>query len=228
MCTVSYIPSTSGFILTSNRDERKNRKTSTSVVSEIIHNEKVNFPKDLEAGGTWISSSQRKSLCLLNGAFEPHIRKEKYRKSRGLVLLDTYQYENTLDFISKYDFSNIEPFTLIIVTHDTKVILEKIIWDEHQIHYENLNPNEPHLWCSVPLYGPLELATRKKIFERFVSKKTQLTKDDIMLFHSNTNSEETMLYDNGDKATVSITQISHENTETNLNYYDLNSDGELF
>lgn len=228
MCTVSYIPTDSGFIFTSNRDERKNRKTSTRVVSLSIGSETIHFPKDLEAGGTWIANSENRSLCLLNGAFEPHIRKESYKKSRGLVLLDTYNFNNTVDFISNYDFRGIEPFTLIIITHTSEIRLEKIVWDENEIHYFDLNPKEPYLWCSVPLYGPLELVSRKKIFERFLQNKKSISIDGMMLFHSNTKSDETMLYDNGEKATVSITQISHAKSKTTLNYYDLFSDGEVF
>ena len=69
---------------------------------------------------------------------------------------------------------------------------------------------------------------KKKIFERFLQHKSSISIDEMMLFHSNTKSDETMLYDNGEKATVSITQISHEQSKTTLNYYDLFSEGEVF
>ena len=228
MCTVSFIPTKSGFILTSNRNERKNRKTSTSLTSSTVLTETIQFPKDLEAGGTWIASSKNRSFCLLNGAFEPHIRKEKYAKSRGIVLLDGFKFKNTTEFIHQYDFTGIEPFTIIIVNHQDNIRLEKIIWDETQIHYFELDPTEAHLWCSAPLYSPKELIARKAVFNRFVQNWEDLTKDDLMLFHSNKKDTETMLYNNGEKATLSITQITNEHNSTSLNYYDLFSNAEVF
>jgi len=73
MCTVTYLPLKKGFILTSNRDERLLRKPSTVPQIQLINKVAVLFPRDMEANGTWMATAQNgRSVCLLNGAFEPH------------------------------------------------------------------------------------------------------------------------------------------------------------
>ncbi|MBK6665833.1 MAG: NRDE family protein [Saprospiraceae bacterium] len=70
MCTVSYMPTKSGFILTSSRDESKVRKALPPATYHL-HGQDLVFPKDILAGGTWIAASERGQVaCLLNGAFD--------------------------------------------------------------------------------------------------------------------------------------------------------------
>src|SRR4051812_22764348 len=74
MCTVTYLPLKEGFIITSNRDERLVRKPADApqIISGL--NTRILFPRDGEAGGTWIATSENnRTVCLLNGAFVPHL-----------------------------------------------------------------------------------------------------------------------------------------------------------
>ncbi len=123
MCTVTYLPlQDNGFILTSNRDETILRKSALPPAKYTIHNKCVVFPKDQQANGTWIATSPRSyTLCLLNGAFEKHTPNTSYKKSRGLALLDFFHYANANDFIDKYDFKGIEPFTMLIIKGNNKI-----------------------------------------------------------------------------------------------------------
>ena len=115
MCTVTYLPqSGNSFILTSNRDEDVLRQTALPIDKYKINNVQVYYPKDPKAGGTWIATgSNGFTVCLFNGAFKAHKSTHNYRKSRGLVLLDFFNYQNQYDFIAQYDFSNIEPFSYL-------------------------------------------------------------------------------------------------------------------
>ncbi|MGM0651116.1 MAG: NRDE family protein, partial [Bacteroidota bacterium] len=66
MCTVTYIPSLQGnsFVLTSNRDEKEYRPTMPPEVY-TYDNCKLVFPRDEEAGGSWIAVSDKGNInCL--------------------------------------------------------------------------------------------------------------------------------------------------------------------
>ncbi|MBT8295633.1 MAG: NRDE family protein, partial [Gramella sp.] len=111
MCTITLVPhpdSMSGFILTSNRDEAISRKTLPPQ-AEIYGGSRLYFPKDEEAGGTWLGvSEQQRCICLMNGAEKPHTRKPAYRKSRGVVVKDFLSSKNLNRAFDKYNFQGIE------------------------------------------------------------------------------------------------------------------------
>jgi len=75
MCTVTLVPrpeSMSGFVLTSNRDESVGRET-LSPAWERFEGVRQYFPKDKQAGGTWLGVSEHsRCICLMNGAEKPH------------------------------------------------------------------------------------------------------------------------------------------------------------
>ena len=66
MCTVTFIPTSSGFVITSNRDESVARKRALAPIEYEINGCKITFPKDPQAGGTWIAKSDSKVIVLLN------------------------------------------------------------------------------------------------------------------------------------------------------------------
>ena len=127
MCTVTYLPvHQREFILTSNRDEDILRLSALSVQEYQVNGRTVYFPKDQKASGTWIAYDVKGyTLCLLNGANRPHVRKDTYGKSRGLVLLDFYTFNDPDVFFKEYDFTGIEPFTMVMAysCSDTEKVL---------------------------------------------------------------------------------------------------------
>ena len=75
MCTVTFIPTKEKYFITSNRDEKNIRKQGycpCRILRSIKR--KLIFPKDGDAGGTWIALHENgNAAVLLNGAFEKHI-----------------------------------------------------------------------------------------------------------------------------------------------------------
>ena len=104
MCTVTYIPNKDGFILTSNRDE--NAARSPKNITRIDQNgTELVFPRDTTAGGTWIAVSEtNRMVCVLNGAFDKHKHRPPYRRSRGLLVLDFFNFPNAESFFEEVDF----------------------------------------------------------------------------------------------------------------------------
>ncbi len=183
MCTVSFIPiNKENFILTSNRDESPNRET---ISPEIYELNMVNllFPKDKVAGGTWIGAGQNKRLiCLLNGGFKPHKRKEKYRMSRGKIVTDLLSSTNINEKLTDYDLNDIEPFTLIVVNWIDELQLKEMVWDGHRKHLID-KPIEPTIWSSSLLYSEEVKKKREHWFLDYLKSADLYSDENIIDFH---------------------------------------------
>jgi hypothetical protein len=226
MCTVTYLPlPDNGFILTSNRDEAIIRKSALPPAKYSINNIAVFFPKDQEAQGTWIASSfNNYTLCLLNGAFEKHHHQPPYKKSRGLVVLDFFMYNNVHDYVKNYDFSGVEPFTLIIVKGRQVLELFELRWDGNATHLKLLNSKEAYIWSSATLYKKETIAQREQWFSEWLKKNVVYTSDEILFFHhfaGNGKGKNNLIMESGNKKTVSITCIVNGQLSRNIIYEDL-------
>lgn len=180
MCTVSYLPYQGGFILTSNRDESPDRGI-TEVASLKISDTQVYFPKDPIAGGSWFAFSEDGDVaCLLNGAFVPYDRSQKFGLSRGLVLLDSFKYAKVDHFAKEYDFSAAAPFTLLLIRD---AVIHELIWDGSTLHRTNFASDTEHFWSSVTLYPENVRKQRRNLFDEWLNHHPMYSPDDIRAFH---------------------------------------------
>jgi hypothetical protein len=226
MCTVTYLPlPDEGFILTSNRDESITRKTAIPPERYTINGTSIFFPKDQEANGTWIATAPNNyTLCLLNGAFEKHTSNPPYKKSRGLMLLDLFLYKDVNEFVSDYNFDNIEPFTLIILCNANAIELFELRWDGVKCHFKKLDGNKPAIWSSATLYKPETILAREAWFATWLKKTTVYTANEILFFHhfaGDGDAKNNLIMNVDDKKTVSVTTIVHENLSRTIIYEDL-------
>ncbi|MEO6038212.1 MAG: NRDE family protein, partial [Saprospiraceae bacterium] len=161
MCTVTYYPTPSGFILTHNRDEAPTRSPQT--ISRVkLPARTLLFPRDTKAGGAWIvATNTGQTACLLNGAFVKHHHAPPYRRSRGLLLLDCMEAERPPDFVDHYDYTGIEPFTLLFIS---KQLVRELRWDGLRAYHKNLPIDQPHFWCSATLYAPAMQQRREQVY----------------------------------------------------------------
>ena len=230
MCTVTYIPNTEAqsFVLTSNRDEKKARATIKPTVY-AVNNVKVAFPKDKEAGGSWIAINENgRVCCLLNGGFVTHSKKTHHTKSRGLFLKNAISFKGEItDFFNQENLNNTEPFTLVTLekSKDKIEILLEFVWDGANKHLKKLNTNVSFIWSSATLYSQENKAMRKEWFSDFMdTNEHKPNNDQILSFHSgkHTNNEKVNLVmerESGIK-TVSITQITYQQG-LQMKYVDL-------
>ncbi|NAS32774.1 hypothetical protein GTQ40_17475 [Flavobacteriaceae bacterium R38] len=214
MCTVSYIPKDNGFILTSNRDENPLRETKPPQGITLQNGELLTAPIDQENNGTWIAATDKNRVaCLLNGAFIKHERNLPYRKSRGLIVLEIFEYESFSDFVTEIDLHNIEPFTLVLAEKDK---LQVLIWDEKEKHHQVLDTNKPYLWSSSTLYDAKMKEEKLDFFNTFI-EKALLSSDKILELHG-LNYDNAFILDRPQVKTVSITQVVVNEDETTMNY----------
>ncbi len=222
MCTLTYLPTNDGYIFTHNRDERMDRPTSKDF--KTINNgiQELYFPQDLEAHGSWIAFSNKgKSACLLNGGSIAHTRKEKYRKSRGLVVLESFEFKSITSFYEKYDFKDIEPFTLVV--RDTHELI-KIVHDENETTLDLLDKNTSNIWSSTTLYTKEVRFKREQWFRSWLMKSGSQTAEKVFDFHNTAgdgdNENDLIMSRWGILKTLSITQIAVSGNEAALSYHD--------
>ena len=129
MCTVTFIPvKQDEYIFTHNRDEKLTRKPSLLPKERLFGKKKLIYPVDLDKKGTWFCCDKsNKVACILNGAFEKHKSNPPYKKSRGLIVLESFLNNSFESWIENVNLKNIEPFTLILFEKDR---LTELRWDE--------------------------------------------------------------------------------------------------
>ncbi|MDZ4679827.1 MAG: NRDE family protein [Saprospiraceae bacterium] len=244
MCTVTYLPRPSGFILTHNRDEAPSRSSQVIIREKTPGGHTLLFPRDEMAGGTWIATSREgRTACLLNGAFVLHKRELPYRRSRGLILLDFFDWENPDDFFQHYDFEGVEPFTFLFFDrgHFSESLVPKksgseraiprileFRWDGLQRYLENLPVDQAHFWCSATLY-PAEMQVRRELVFRDWLTIEPITNPPITsqifslhLTGSIGDPENNYVMSRAGKVqTVSITQVIVDEKSARMRYLDL-------
>lgn len=230
MCTVTFLPRPAGFILTHNRDEAPSRSPQSIVREQTPGGQILLFPRDTMAGGTWIATARNgRTACLLNGAFELHTRQLPYRRSRGLILLDFFDWEDPEAFFQQYDFERIEPFTFLYFEKTAEVQrVTEFRWDGETRYLKNLSPLEPHFWCSATLYPSAMQARRAQVFKDWLLKNPLSQKalvSQITHLHRtgsvNDPENDYVMNRAGRVQTVSITQVVVDEKNARMRYLDL-------
>lgn len=227
MCTVTFIPQQEGgFILTSNRDESAKRSPE-KIDRDYLYGHELLFPRDKGAGGTWIAaSSDDRLICLLNGAFDRHDRRPPYRKSRGIMALEFFEFSEAPVFFEKYDFRGIEDFTMI--TFDNGQLWD-FRWDGEQKFIMPLATNEYHIWSSATLYEKPVQEKRKQWLDEWLKDRTDFSRAAILELHKkggegNPSIDFMMNRYNYLVQTVSITQVENSGKKMTMTYHDLIND----
>ena len=223
MCTVTLIPTgNTNFVLTSNRDEAPHR-TTLSPDFYTIENTKLLFPKDEVAGGSWIGVSEKQRvLCVLNGGFDMHRRKDSYRLSRGIIMKDLLVSNNLDKSIEDYNLDGIEPFTLVIVEWNSTLEFKELVWDGTKKHFSKLLL-QPKIWSSSSLYNTKMKKERLQWFKDFKTENN-LSSNAILKFHKTAgegNEDYGVIMDRIFVKTTSITQIKKNESEVVMTFENL-------
>jgi uncharacterized protein with NRDE domain len=232
MCTVSFVKHSSGFSLTSNRDEVSSRPTLPPEAYQE-YDQVLVYPNDEIADGTWIATSESNiSLCLLNGAFEKHQRNLPYNRSRGQVLKERFGFESHQSFISQVNLKNVEPFTLLMIDHKnlSDIDFKILIWDESKKHILNVDTNAAHIWASSTLYDKEQRKMRKKWFADFILKNQKPDSASLFNFHTGSytknKKEDIVMQRNNELKTVSVSQINISKNQNSFIYRDIEKEQE--
>lgn len=223
MCTVTYIPTNDKYFISSNRDEKYSRKQATEPAVHKINQQKLIFPKDGDAGGSWIALHENgNAAVLLNGAFEKHLTMPPYRESRGKIFLNVIADKRPARYFHELDLEQIEPFTLILLEKDS---LYECRWDGSEKHYRPLKKHRPYIWSSATLYEKSIVEKREQWFASFLNRNPHPTQKDIMEFHQFTGdgdrNNDLLMEREGIYTTVSITSMLLTGDRGSMKYLDL-------
>lgn len=184
MCIVTYVPTKTGFILTSNRDENPNRPT---LAPDYYHNsnQSLVYPKDKIAGGTWfgINLSKSKIGCILN-AQQPH--DEKSSKSRGVFLLHHLSRSPSNGKLASHNFQNLTPFEYLFVDHEsTKTHFFVYHWDGQDIATKKIDIRNERIWSSLSLYSREKHSEIQNYFNHWLKQNQKINQNSIFDLHEN-------------------------------------------
>ncbi len=222
MCTVSYIPTKDGVVITSNRDEHISRSTNLSPREKKINGQKILFPEDARAGGSWFAINESGgAVVLLNGAFENHKRTPPYAMSRGLIVLEVVAQQETIPYLEGVALKNIEPFTLVLYNGPD---LWEFRWDGKKKYFSERDRSQAYIWSSATLYDKTAIHVRERLFSEFLVSGEGITAASTIGFHQNNHGdfENGFVIDrkNGLK-TLSITQAVFGQQQITMNHLDL-------
>lgn len=225
MCTVTFLPlANNDFILTSSRDVPFSRPKATTPKEYIEEGIKLTYPKDTQAGGTWIGSSDKNRLiCLMNGGYKNHTPIESYRMSRGLIVKELLKADETTRSLNQIDLMGIEPFTLVVLDWTEELKLFEFVWTGDKKHLFNI-PLIPHIWSSSTLYDDAAKKLRQDWFTDWKGKQVNYSQDEIISFHKtagNGNPETDVLMKRKGGGTVSITSIEKSTTDLKFHYEEI-------
>lgn len=180
MCTLTYLPLAQGFAINHTRDEVPERNSPEFPIIETTDNFTLYRPLDCVSKGSWMVISTDGSVgCLLNGAFEKHERTPPYKHSRGIVLLELMRAGQKETHLIEKDFSNIEPFTIVLFLNDKVVEMR---WDGEKKYFKELDLAVPHIWSSATLYPDDKVRLREKWYTKWLKKKGK-TPESVNEFH---------------------------------------------
>jgi uncharacterized protein with NRDE domain len=224
MCTVSYVKTAAGVVITSNRDEHVLRSAEFPQ-TYMLNGKEITYPKDPLAGGTWFAIANQigRVVVLLNGAETKHQRASSYRKSRGLVLLDLISDDEAVCANwQRYELHQIEPFTLVVYENNA---LYQLRWDGNAKSILTLDTSNSYIWSSATLYSPVVRAQRQSWFAQFLKQNTLPTAEDLIQFHRSSPTSDKqanfMMERSAELKTISITQAVIRANQLQLNHCDL-------
>jgi hypothetical protein len=189
---------------------------------ENMGNKNIIYPKDPQSGGTWIGCDNRGScIILLNGGFEMHQLKEKYRMSRGIIVKESIGSDDPLKYIKEVELSDIEPFQVILYGNGR---LDRMVWDGSEKHFFDLDIEKTHIFSSVTLYDEKMRSGREMRWEDFL-KSHERNGENIFKFHSTYKSEDrnSGLVINRENIvkTYSVSQIILNNDQGKFKHLDM-------
>ena len=204
MCTVTYIRSGTSVLITSNRDEEPSRNAGIIRQRFLESDDALTYPEEPQAKGSWIAvQNSGKAACLLNGAFEPYDRNYHSSRSRGRMLLESFEYEDVGAFLSDWDFGKVAPFTMIFLSGEE---LSEIIWDGTKIYSKKIDAHY-QIWSSVQLYTENTRVDKARRFSEWMVERDMSlpSQEEIIEFHQTGHPD--FLIENEYVKTVSVSSI---------------------
>lgn len=229
MCTLTYVPAEAGFVATINRDETPLRSAAMPVIEEYNQRQLWLAPEPVSGSSNSIFDIvNHRLMVLLNGAFMPHDHRPPYRLSRGVVIKESFSFPNLAEMSEGFDFSEIEPFTLIKLDRQG---IEELRWDGGRVLYSEPVTDTATIWSSAKLYSQEIIKQREEQFAQWIGKTNAIYPQNLFEIHQRKSPDSRgpgFRMNHADLVkTVSITQFLFEPERVRLRYLDLENQRDL-
>ena len=219
MCTLTFIRTAEAEIITANRDESPHRRASGLSEYRNGRGQVFYIAKEPLHGGTNLAIGVNHTSVLLNGAFAAHERLPPYPKSRGILMLESLEYQSLAELPAP-DKNQVEPFTLIRFGS----VIEILRWDHERLHFQSQSKGADFIVASAQLYSNTSRENRRLWFKEFLSSFNG-DPDSVFDFHlhgGNGDEENDMVMSRTDLVrTVSVSQVVKSRPEMQVRHLDL-------
>jgi hypothetical protein len=130
--------------------------------------------------------------------------------------------ENAVIAVETYDFTDIEPFIMVMIEWNPELRLCELVWEGAISHFAE-KPFARHIGSSSILYSEAMKKKRETWFSEFIFNNLQPSEADLLKFHKTAgdgNLEPDVVMDWGFLKTKNITQFSKFES-SGLRYEDL-------
>lgn len=220
MCTVSWLHQPTGFLLLSNRDEKRTRKPALPPRIAIRDGVRYISPTDGDHRGSWIAVNEfGLAITLLNGNVQG---KSKPDRSRGLLVLDWVTARTSLAIAELFEAATLTcyaPFTVAVLHPGHKTQIHR--WNgKKKTTLESPESNMPLTSSSLDPAGAQ--VHRRMEFRRLLSQSGQVDEKLLRQFHTSHGAAEpsalTVCMHRDDAETVSFARIQVDTTAVRFFY----------
>ena len=225
MCTLTFYPKGPQWLVTFNRDERKERPAAQPPQVYDSPQGQLWYPRDPQGGGTWfaVNITQNRISCLMNGGYVRHVPQPPYRRSRGLIVLEALTQPDLETWMQGFEGEGMEPFTLMNLDYAHQRV-EEYRWTGKVGVLTRHSARVPQIWASATLYEGRGLAWRRMAYQNLLAQHPELTPEQVWNFHlqpTHTLEGEGVCLQTPHGGTVSVTQAQISSSSLQLRYQDL-------
>jgi hypothetical protein len=223
MCTVSWLRGKDGYVLLCNRDERHTRKPASGLRLDSLRGVSFIAPVDGGHGGSWIGVNQfGLTLCLLNSYGVANFVADRVYTSRGLLLRDLLDCQNSQQVIERLRYiklDSFQAFTMAILAVDNPAVL--IGWTGRECSID-LDGEARMPLTSSSLKHPNVVEFRRKLFGDMVAQPGRLDAGLLHRFHRSHLPERgpsSVCMHRNDSSTVSLSVITVTSERVEFTYH---------
>lgn len=216
MSIVTFVPQKEDLIVTCSYELPGNESIPSAPVIQKPPSGTVIHPQTDNATGTWIAAHENGNfvafLQVVSATGSPH----KYRKPRGMVLLDLIDHTTPLNCFLAVNLNNIEPFTAIV--RDNRHLFE-CIWDGAEKTYTEAHTHRRYLWMSPRLSADDTMQARTNTFLEATDPAHHVSADDIIALHESFALDAD--HHEGQPRTHSITAFTINSHQVSMSHIDI-------
>ncbi len=167
MCTLSFLPQKSGYLVAMNRDELKNRPIAAPPALHRVGRLDLLYPQE-PSGGTWIGANSHGTLLAIMNCNAPRdfSRSSPKLRTRGIIipmLLQEESHDETDRSLRAFSLAGMQSFRLFGIFRADSLI-RQWHWDGNRLISHNHDWSRSH-WFSSSRSDALAEAGRGKTFE---------------------------------------------------------------